>query len=125
MKGTTLIYRASGAVDVLPWADRNPDLAFLQTAVGGYIEAVPLFTSILNLDGNVQWAVAYCNEKGKLNQLPVNVTATTLWQHAQYRDSPAGRARIRDHLCGDVVVVTGDDEFMHRHIEGPKEGEDA
>ena len=66
----------------------EPTLTQLQTAVGGYIELVPHFVP-----------EAYCNEEGKLHQLPVNVTATALWWEAM------GIAICDDFLVGSVVLV--------------------
>lgn len=71
----------------------------LQRAVGGYIETVERWTEY---EGHR--AVVFCNEDGKLDGLPVNELATRLW-HEAYPD--AG-----DTLVGDVVVATGDNEFM-------------
>ena len=108
MKGSTQIYRPDGTVDIQDWTT-DPPLKFLQDAVGGYLEAVPFFNRLAGIHGP-QRAVAYCNEEGKLQGLPVNVHATII---------TGVPIDPNDLLVGNVVVVTGDHEFMHLHIEGP------
>jgi len=53
--------------------------------------------------------VAFCDEHGKLDNLPTNVRATELWKAALIR---ADSHRLDDVLCGPVAVVYGDAEFM-------------
>lgn len=68
--------------------DPSTELSQLQTAVGGYVQAVyPNRNTTL-----------WCNEDGKFLALPVNRGATVLWHELQ----PAAT----DTLHG-VVVVTG------------------
>jgi hypothetical protein len=74
-----------------------PDLAQLRQAVGGYIETVPYWE---HWDG--RQAVAFCNEEGKLEGLPINANATSLW-HSQL--SPR---TIDDVLCGNVIIISAD-----------------
>jgi hypothetical protein len=71
----------------------------LQAAVGGYIEAVSGFDTYLG-----KKAVAFCNEEGKLKGLAYNDQATRFWSYAALG--------LQDALFGDVVILTGDDEFM-------------
>jgi Domain of unknown function (DUF3846) len=84
----------------------------LQEAVGGYIELVPGFTSI-DVNGETVACLAFCNEHGKINNLPVNYRATKLWDQALRRDSgrglslPAGG--IADYLVGSIVIVHGEE----------------
>lgn len=80
--------------------DRPVSLKELKAAVGGWIELVPLFESY-----DDKHCVAFCNEEGKLNGLPVNTRATKLW-HDQVD------FQLSDVLVGSVVVCHGDDEFM-------------
>ena len=80
-----------------------PRLEELREGVGGDIETVPFFTTY---KGEI--AVAFCNEHGKLDGLPVNRRATALW----YAQEP--RFIGRDHLVGPVVIVTGDRALMRR-----------
>ena len=97
--------------------DSPPALAVLQETVGGYIERVPFFdclpeSAALPKD-YVQPCVAYCNEEGKLNGLPVNITATRMWANVLMC---AGRIEtvdeIGDVLVGTIIVLWGDDAFM-------------
>lgn len=98
MTGKMIILMTDGTVEKLEPLVRVPTLEVMQQAVGGYIETVPFFNQYEGQD-----AVAFCNEEGKLEGLPVNATATELW-HKQY---PAD-----DVLVGNVIVLTGDDAFM-------------
>lgn len=121
MEGTALIYRPEQAPELTKFANAPP-LAFLQEAVGGYIEHVPLFDTI-EIDEKVVACRVYCNEEGKLNRLPTNRIATMLWNAAlmRLRDDngkvvyPTGlftQKGITDRLVGTVIVLYGDDEFM-------------
>jgi hypothetical protein len=73
-----------------------PSLTELQTAVGGYIETIPIFTEYA---GNP--CVAFCNEEGKLMNMPMNKRANDLWGIS-----------TDDKLVGDVVIITGDEAFL-------------
>jgi len=66
------------------------ELDALQTAVGGYVQAV-------DMHGVTMWL----NEEGKLTGLPVNDTATVMWV-GQYGPS--------DIIVGDVVITGPTDE---------------
>lgn len=74
---------------------RDCTLQFLQKAVGGYIESVPHFETF-DLDdaggGGVVPCVTYCNEEGKLKDLPENWFVTRMWNAALIR-APARRAQ--------------------------------
>lgn len=98
MFGKMIVLKANGTKRVADFHN-PPDLETLQKAVGGWIEKVPYF---------YQWegqaAIAYCNEEGKLRRLPFNQNATAAWM-AQFE-------LCDDVLVGDVVVLTGDEEFM-------------
>lgn len=75
-----------------------PRLEELQGGVGGDIETVPYFTRYQG-----EPCVAFCNEAGKLDGLPVNRRATILWH---------GQRPINDYLVGPIVIVTGDKALM-------------
>lgn len=66
-----------------------------QSAVGGYIEAIPVGVEDLSFFGN---------EEAKLIGLPINRRATLFW----WLHTPA--ARRQDVLAGDVVLVGSTDE---------------
>lgn len=115
MRGKMITIPADPAVEVLVEAyTEPPNLKALQTVVGGLIEAVPYWATILRPRGLVSCAV-YCNEEGKLLELVHNDRATTLWLYALARQNLA----LDDALNGDVAVLIGDMEFMRRHICGP------
>lgn len=133
MKGSTLIFRVAGiAPEVKVWDGVTPDLKFLQTAVGGYIEMIPYFNTIF-LDESMRDCDVYCDEEGKLNGKPFNRVATLAWHEALLRiRDPEGNqlfprglrnpdGSTADILVGDIVVVTGDAEFLKRYREGEDE----
>lgn len=62
----------------------------VQAAVGGYIEVAP--TSIPGV-------IAYVNEEGKLQQLPINAAATAMLKYPDY-----------DFVVGDMLLVGAPDE---------------
>lgn len=99
MKGTMTVLLANGGEEVHHY-DAPIPLEDMQKHVGGYIETVPMFTKY---KGNS--CVAFCNEEGKLNQLPFNHAATSAWAWA------AGSIS-NDVLVGNVIIIQGDDEFM-------------
>lgn len=92
----------------------------MQTEVGGFIEAVPEFNTI-EFEGHLNSCVAFCNEESKLKGLPVNDTATGLWNSALLRlrtsvRFPNGLLRddgvFLDRLQGKVVVIIGDKDLL-------------
>lgn len=95
--------RASGEVERRPLGENEiPSLQELKKAVGGDIVDIPYF---LNYDeGN---CVAYCLQGAKEDGWPVNIKATSLW-----RDQGLGYGG--DYLCGDVVVICGNREFLEK-----------
>ncbi len=76
-----------------------PSLEDMQSGVGGYIQLVPGFTKYKGDD-----CVAFCNEEGKLKGLPINALATVEWRKCAPRNW--------DILVGDIVVITGDRQFL-------------
>lgn len=99
MEGKMTIIKADGTIDETNLVT-TPSLDTMQAAVEGYIELVPWFDTY---EGEP--CVAFCNEEGKLNDLPVNATATEAWHYS------IGRPHT-DVLVGDVVIFTGDQAFM-------------
>jgi Domain of unknown function (DUF3846) len=75
----------------------SPTLEQLQTAVGGHLEVVPLFTHL-----NGETCVVFCNEEGKLEGLEPNDLAQLLWEKA------VGRPIRDDYLVGPIAIITGD-----------------
>lgn len=74
--------------------DRKNELSVLQDAVGGWIEMVDMGAN----------GALWCNEEGKLMNLPMNKRATYMW----WTMVPA--ARGVDVLCGDVMVTGAPDD---------------
>lgn len=97
MNGTLTIIHAKGMREVTTHTKPLP-LDTLQNAVGGFIEVVPHFDSF---EG--KRCVAFCNEEGKLRNLPLNAEATGLWNWTK---------RHGDFLVGSIAIITGDAEFM-------------
>lgn len=106
MKGVMTIIGTNFTVTHEEFNDKIP-LTELQHAVGGFIELVPFFESF---DGEP--CVAYCNEYGKLNSLPANRLATTMWYEQLMDNAKVTQDQLGDYLVGPVVVLTGDQEFM-------------
>jgi hypothetical protein len=98
---------------------KAPTAAEINEIVGGYIEAVPGFTSV-DIDGEgAVPCVAFCNEDGKRLGLATNRLATVMWNAALVRAGHPGLLRPReeggglaDYLVGTIVVVRGDRELM-------------
>jgi len=77
-------------------------LTTLQTAVGGWVQAIdiatnPTFTS-------TQWTgiTMWCNEEGKLTGLPHNPFAQFMWDKAFGPHT--------DYIVGDIVLTGGTDK---------------
>lgn len=102
MPGSTIIIKSNGDL-VSEDHEKSPGLDFMQAAVGGYIEQVPLFTHV-EVNGQRVRCDAFCNEEGKLHGLPLNSVATRMWQSQVSR--PLG-----DVLVGDILLVIGDAHF--------------
>ena len=107
MNGTMLIISPQGSIKTVP-LHAVPDLTRLQEEVGGWIENVAGFESIV-YRGTTYPCVALCNEEGKLKGMKPNLNATVAWRNALGR---IGRPPIADVLCGKVVVIFGDRELM-------------
>jgi hypothetical protein len=74
-------------------AEKAPRLQELQDICDGYIEAVPHW-----VEHEGMRCVVYCNEEGKMRDLPLNRRATLLWYAAL--GTP-----VDDVLCGDIAIV--------------------
>jgi Domain of unknown function (DUF3846) len=129
MPGTVYIFH--------PWSDavethileEAPKLDYLKGAVGGYIQAVPYFSTYLPPDGGLLDCIVFCNEDGKRLDLPVNLEATRLWDRALRRVKRGGRYLYptgifdpqsgdpSDVLVGSVIVLTGDTAFMRSLVD--------
>jgi hypothetical protein len=87
---------------------KQPTLKQLQDGVGangkpGLIEIVPLFNHLFGRP-----CVAFCNEEGKLKNLPLNMFAQHLWEEA------VGRIIREDHLVGNIVIIVADRAFLNK-----------
>jgi hypothetical protein len=82
--------KTTGEVERL---DLAPDsLATLQAGVGGYIEAIDLAKDL----------TLWCNEEGKIIELPHNPFAQFIWDMA--------RGVHTDYIVGDIVLTGGTDK---------------
>lgn len=100
MRGTLLCIQTNGAVSstllIAP-----PHISTLRRIVQGHIEVIPYFDCY---EGTR--CIAFCNEEGKLHELPLNPYAQIHWLRA------LGVSNANDHLAGNVAVVIGDDELL-------------
>lgn len=91
-------------------AGQRPSLGDIQQAVGGSIELIPLLDRVDMPDGDIVEIVAYCNEEGKINRLPVNVEANLVYT----RSCLLQGLMPDDILVGPVVLLMGTKEFLGR-----------
>lgn len=111
MKGTLVTIAVDGTITTEHTS--NPHLLpWLKQTLGGYIEAIPYWTTFRTEDKKLVSCMAFCNEEGKLMELPFNGRATLWWYEAVQREF-GSEARMNDVLVGPVVVVYGDREFMN------------
>ena len=95
-----------------------PTIEELRKIIGGYIGAVPGFTSIdVYGDGRAMPCVAFCNEDGKRLDLRVNWLATGMWHDALVRKGSqfgvlAEGGGYEDYLVGVIVVISGNSKLM-------------
>lgn len=75
---------------------RKPDLKTLQALVGGLIQLVPHWTM---WEG--QRAEVWCNENGRIHDLPFNPLATQKWKDVLGK----GPFSYEPKLFGDVAIV--------------------
>jgi len=85
-----VVMKADGVVEQLELSTRDMEqLEQMKTAVGGWLEAVPLV--IQSAPGLILWA----NEEGMRLDLAPNASASAL----------AALAGVRDPILGDVVIT--------------------
>jgi hypothetical protein len=116
MKGTIITIKPGSGGQLATPVEDKPTLPVLKAAIGGgYLELIPRFTSIEH-QGELCNCVAFCDEDGKMKDLPVNERATILWHQALQRTGHPGllmpMGRLADYLVGQIAIVIGDDEFM-------------
>jgi hypothetical protein len=85
-----MIIRVDGTTEIVTFT-KEASYEAIKSAVGGWIECVSLRD---DLD-------MYVNEEGKLLGLPVNATATSIWE-AHYGPT--------DIIVGDVILTGGADD---------------
>lgn len=85
---TALVLKTDGTIETLD----KIGLQELQTAVGGWVQAIDLANDL----------TMWLNEEGKLVGLPHNTTAQKLWDKTFWVGS--------DFVVGDVVLTGGTDE---------------
>lgn len=115
MRGTIVSIRLNGYRNVTQ-VQGPPQLDLLKSAIdGGYLELVPYFDSYEH-EGKWVKCMAFCDEHGKQNNLPVNVEATVLWDKVMVRAGRKGLVTVdgqmADVLVGPVAIVFGDEAFM-------------
>lgn len=108
MQGKILVYTPTSIHPEEFIIDDPPDLKLLQAHVKGNIELIPLFDTIV-INNELCKCVAFCNEEGKLQDLEVNATATSMWASAMLK---SGHMLAGDMLVGNVAVVIGDNELL-------------
>ena len=111
MKGRLLLCRPYEREPKIARFAAEPEFSALRALIGGDLERVPGFFSIEH-DGAVRRCVAFCDADGKRKGLPLNVTATILWDSALRREMGIGLMRRdgkrADHLVGPVSIIFGD-----------------
>jgi hypothetical protein len=90
------VYNAIDIPETRVISDKEPTLKEMQDFVGGYIQVV---TSV---NGNEDIVI---NEEGKLNGLPINVVATTMWLGEDWNDDTSAMAN--DVLVGNAMILKG------------------
>lgn len=80
--------------------ERPPELEKLRAGVVGDIEVVPFFDKLMG-----RKCVAFCNEHGKLERMPINHAANVLWRLAH-------DGMMNDVLVGPIVVILGSPSFL-------------
>ena len=87
MKAEAALHKTGGTTEIVtPANNKHFTLQELQRYVGGYIEVVYLSKKLIMV----------LNEEGKLNKLPINERATTIYLKANKND---------DVIVGDVLVM--------------------
>lgn len=94
--------RASGEIERKELRGVVPELRELQEVMGGEVQEIPYF---LNYENG--GCIAYGCVDGKILGMPINIKATSLW-----RDQGMGYGG--DYICGDIVVICGNREFLEK-----------
>ena len=84
-----LVIKTTGELEVVSFTAKT-EYEIIKTAVGGYLEIVRLSPSM----------TMWINEEGKLDRLPVNHRATTIWTYY---------FGATDIIVGNVVITGGTD----------------
>lgn len=81
-----------------------PDYLTLKSGLdNGLLEIVPMLNTFLGRD-----CIAFCDEEGKLKNLPPNKKAQEYWEAAY------GRKITVDHLVGPIVIIVGPRSWLAR-----------
>ena len=100
MQGTLTLISEAGLISDVGVTNPRTYKEIKKLLNGGMLQLIPHFDTYNNKPCH-----AYCDDEGKIKQLPINEFATILWM--TQLPSP-----IDDVLVGPIVIVTGDDEFM-------------
>jgi hypothetical protein len=115
-KGFVILMTAPAALVEYSWTEFEGEpepLRVIQSAVGGYIEMVRTCIPGVHM---------YCNEEGKLRDLPPNRLATYLLS-AYHRDVIMGNVIVlRDGLAGEEAPLDAVDLRMIRQAVGLTDG---
>jgi hypothetical protein len=112
MQGTLhLIPADPGTPHQLTKFDRPVSLLELQATVGGFVETIPHFNSIQRNGDHVR-CVAYRGTDARAEELSPNHWANLLWILSLRRIHGAEHPHQEDILCGPILIVTGDPQFM-------------
>lgn len=98
MQGIVTVIKTNGQIEKHPMS-KPPRFEDIQKFVGGNIEMVGSF---VEYEGKP--CVVFCNEEGKLEDLPFNMAATSAWMTCRFD--------ISDVLVGDVAICQGDEAWM-------------
>lgn len=85
---SAITINTEGEVKEVQLSNGDDNLAQLQEAVGGLVEAIDLTPNL----------TLWCNEEGKLRDLPINFSATLLWE--KYFGQT-------DVILGNVILTGG------------------
>jgi len=88
---SAITINTEGEVKEVQLSNGDDNLAQLQEAVGGLVEAIDLTPNL----------TLWCNEEGKLHNLPINFSATLLWE--KYFGQT-------DVILGNVILTGGTGE---------------
>lgn len=90
MTKKAIVVTPEGSVEEIDFSEDS--LTVLQTAVGGWVQAVEMFPTL----------TLWVNEEGKLNNLPYNIYASKMWEQ---------RFGVgTDIIVGNAVFTGGGDE---------------